>query len=542
MTVRPRRRTVPVVLAWLAGAALTLLSAAPATAHATLLGTDPADGASLEAPPAQVTLTFNEPVRVADDGVRLLDASGDALPATAASVDRTVELGVPPDLPDGAYVVDWRVISADGHPVSGALTFTVGTPADAAAEAPAPDGSAVLVDVLRQTAQVLVYVGILGAAGLVLFRAVLLDRQVPLRLLRPAAQLAAVAALGLLLHLALDGAWRAGAGLTGALDPALLWSTVTSAAGVAAGVAAAGLALALGSDRRLPASAGAVLALLSLPLTGHSRSFGPGWLVMGSDVLHVLAGSVWFGGLLGLVLTLRSPAPAGAVARTVARFSGVAAWVVLALAVSGTLLAWRIMPGLGALTGTGYGLTLLVKVGAVACIVAIAAWNRFRLVPRVERDDAVAARSRLRRTVAAEAWLLVVVLGLTGVLVSRNPMESSEQVPPPAATGPVSVHEPLGEGTVDVHVAPATTGPNTIELRLQDADGAALEPAEPPRVRLRLPEMDLGPLTPEATPSGPGSYVVDVDLPLPGAWELELGARVSTYESPVVVLPLEVAP
>lgn len=283
-----------------------------------------------------------------------------------------------------------------------------------------PDEAAV-VDVLHQAGQILVYAGVLGAGGLVIFRSVLLDREATaVRLLRPTAQLAVVAVVGLLLFLATDGAWLAGAGLSGLVDPGLLWHSVTSPAGVAAGVGAAGLALALGSERRMPACGGAALALLSLALTGHSRSFGPAWLVMGSDVVHVVAGSIWFGGVLGLYLVLRSPVGTPAAARTVARFSGAAAWVVLALAVSGTLLAWRIMPGLGALTATGYGVTLLAKVGVVLLVAAIAAWNRFRLVPSVA-DDEPAARARLRRTVAAEAWLLLLVVTVTGVLVSQSP-------------------------------------------------------------------------------------------------------------------------
>lgn len=545
MTVQLLRRTVLALVATVAGVLLTLASAAPATGHAMLLGTDPADGDVLTASPAVVTLTFNEPVQADDDGVRLLDAAGDPVPAPVQAVDDTVELAVPADLRAGSYIVDWSVVSADGHPIGGAFTFSVGQPSAEVAEVVASPAGDRVIDLLHQGAQVFVYLGILGTGGLVLFRTLLLDRDASIvhaPVLRLTTVLAAAALGGLLVYLAADGAWRTGSGPSGLVDPGTLWDTLTGTpVGTATVVALVGLVLALGSGAtpvgRAVTGAGALLALLSLPLAGHSRSFGPAWLVLGSDAVHVLAGAVWFGGVLGLVITLRSSAPASAAARTVGRFSTAALWVVLALAATGTVLAWRIVPDLGALTGTGYGLTLLAKVGVVGVVVLVAAWNRYRLVPQVGDDDG--ARARLRRTVGTEAWLILLAVTLTGVLVSQSPTAGHSA---PAATQPVAEHVALGDGMADVRMAPAQAGPNTVKIALHDGDGAPLEPETDPQVRLALPEKDLGPLTPAVTRTGPGRYEVPVDLPLPGQWELELSVRTSTFDNPVVVVPVEVAP
>ncbi|PYG00559.1 copper transport protein [Georgenia satyanarayanai] len=544
MTVQLLRRTVLGLVATVAGVLLTLASAAPATGHAMLLGTDPADGDVLTAPPDVVTLTFNEPVQADDGSVRLLDAAGEPIAAEARPVDDTVEITVPADLPEGSYVVDWSVVSADGHPVGGAFTFAVGRPSTAVAEVAAPTGDP-LVDLLHQGAQVFVYLGILGTSGLVLFRTVLLDRGagiVHAPVLRLATVFAAAALGGLLVYLAADGAWRTGSGLPGLVDPGTLWDTLTGTpVGTATVVALVGLVLALGAGAtpagRAVTCAGALLALLSLPLAGHSRSFGPAWLVLGSDAVHVSAGAVWFGGVLGLVITLRSSAPASAAARTVGRFSTAALWVVLALAATGTVLAWRILPDLAALTSTGYGLTLLAKVAVVGVVVLVAAWNRYRLVPHVGDDDG--ARARLRRTVGTEAWLILLAVTLTGVLVSQSPTDGHTA---PAAARPVAEHVALGDGMADVRVAPARVGANVVEIELNDADGEPLEPAADPQVRLSLPEQDLGPLTPALTRTGTGRYELPVDLPLPGGWELELSVRTSTFDNPVVVVPVEVVP
>src|SRR5262245_56787499 len=104
--------------------------ASPAYAHAQLTGTTPANGARLDAAPAQIVLRFSERVSPVRDGVRLLDASGTIRSAEPARVDPTaagqVVLPVPTGLGAGIYTVSWRVVSADSHPIHGAFVFGVG--------------------------------------------------------------------------------------------------------------------------------------------------------------------------------------------------------------------------------------------------------------------------------------------------------------------------------------------------------------------------------------------------------------------------------
>ncbi len=129
-------------------ATLALLwSPARADAHAELLSTEPASGEHLATAPDQVVLHFSEAVNLGDDLVKVLDSSGDEVDAgDPVHVDgerSSVALPLPP-LDDGPYVVSWRVISSDGHPVGGAFTFRVG---DASAAAPGDD-QALIDDVL----------------------------------------------------------------------------------------------------------------------------------------------------------------------------------------------------------------------------------------------------------------------------------------------------------------------------------------------------------------------------------------------------------
>lgn len=131
--------------------AAMVLSAAPALAHNTLLGTDPADGSTVEVAPSRVTLTFDEPAQALGTEMVVLGPDGSTVSTGDAElVDATVSQALVTDLPAGMYTVQWRVTSADGHPLSGALTFTAangsGTPADASTAPetttdPAPDAT-----------------------------------------------------------------------------------------------------------------------------------------------------------------------------------------------------------------------------------------------------------------------------------------------------------------------------------------------------------------------------------------------------------------
>ncbi|MCW2822344.1 MAG: Copper resistance protein CopC [Marmoricola sp.] len=118
---------VPMVLAAVFGLGLVT----PASAHAELVRSTPANGARLDTPPPQIRLRFTESVNLIEGGMRLVGPGG-ATVTTAAPVSagHTVTWPMPEDLPAGSYVVTWRVISSDGHPVSGAFSFGVGAAAD----------------------------------------------------------------------------------------------------------------------------------------------------------------------------------------------------------------------------------------------------------------------------------------------------------------------------------------------------------------------------------------------------------------------------
>ncbi|MFI7079326.1 FixH family protein [Micromonospora sp. NPDC049903] len=560
------RWTWSIVLAGLLGLLAAVLPAAPASAHAVLLGTDPADGAVLATTPAQITLTFNEPVAVRPGGVRLLDAAGEEVSADSRSVDTTVVLTVPPELPGGTYIVTFRVISADSHPVSGGFSFAVGAPSSSAVAVPESSPGRGL-DVLRQVTEALAYLGLLVGAGVLVFLLVLLRADAPVlrrRLLRLTAWSVGLTVVARLVLVPAVPAWQDGRDLDGLVDPALWtaglgaeeslssllvvlglgaawWATTTAGSPPSGGATGRRAAL------TAVAFAGVVLAWGAVALVGHTRTYGPAWLVVPADVLHVVTAGVWLGGLVALAWTLTRSAdlPPGAAARTVSAFSRTAAVLVGLLGVAGVLLGWRILGSWAALWGTAYGLALLTKVGLTVVVLAVAAHNRLRLVPRVvaaDRDEGSAAAWRLlRRSVRWEAALLVGVVAATGFLVTQSPVtETGTRPTADAGERPILVEAPLGSGRAVVRLTPGVVGVNSMELNLLDAAGQPVEPVDDPRLTVQLPAMDVGPLERTLSSTGPGRYEAVVDLPLAGSWVVQVSVRTSKYESPVARVTVDV--
>jgi methionine-rich copper-binding protein CopC len=118
---------------WLAGAALLAISAV-ASAHTHLKAAVPAQNSTVNAAPEKITLTFSAPAKVT--AITIQKEGGPEQKLTPASADAATEITVPaPKLEPGKYVVNWRVMGADNHVMSGKLNFTVAGGADTAAHA-----------------------------------------------------------------------------------------------------------------------------------------------------------------------------------------------------------------------------------------------------------------------------------------------------------------------------------------------------------------------------------------------------------------------
>lgn len=535
--------------------ALTLVPARPAAAHAELLATDPVDGSVVEAAPSEVTLQFTERVSVQRDGVRVLDDEGERVDGADASAEGETVVAPVDDLADGSYVVAWRVVSADGHPVHGSFTFSVGQPSELGADVADQafgSGDDRAYEQVAAVLRMVTYLSVLGVAGFVLVGASMRRDDEPSPVGRATTVASVVGLVAIVAQVVTQAALVSGRGLgalgeDGVLGLALgdgLWlSILVTSLGLLAVIITAGLPF-TGAVRKV-AMAGAALAPLGLIIYGHTRTMSPLVVGMAADAAHVLAGAVWFGGMLATIAAVRRRRRVEdpfAAAEAVATFSGWAAASVAVVAVAGLVLSWMTVGGLEALTTTTYGKVLLAKVAVAAVVVAAGAWNRFRLVGRVAaaaveeppRDDGRGWRLLLR-VMVVEAVLLGAVLVLTGVLSNVTPAKAA------VASGPVTVSAPLGEGTVDVTVDPATPGRNDVHVYLFDEDGAPSDAYDEAAISLALPAQDLGPFERTPVRAGPGHFqLVGTDLPLAGQWDLTVTVKPDrfTEQTATVTFPV----
>jgi copper transport protein len=446
----------------LAAVALMLALPAAASAHAYLIKTVPAASGVLDHPPPNVQLTFDEAVEPKFAIISVTDTEGKQVttgPVTRSPANPdTLVVPLKPDLPEGWYLIYWRAISVDGHPVQGAFTYAVGP-----SPGPAPQFKVPSVASSTTSAQLLItrwlmLLSVIAAIGLFVLRTLIarpmvrLVEGVSLRGVSIAFVIASVVgliAIPLYLDVSIANDSLKSVFDLGAVVP-LFRVTAFGRAFVdlelcfALFCIAAWIALWLDDPRlrrrslaALAATFGALIAaaaVLVIPGTaGHAAQTSPRGLTLAFDWVHLIAGSVWLGGLVGL-LVLWFTLPAGrrvdALRTTVPRFSAVAIASVALLAATGIGETVEHMPALNALWETSFGQAILVKAGLLLVALAIASGNLLRSRPHLiaSREDAQVGRPAaglLRRLVSGEVGVVVGIVFAAAVLTSLPP-------PPPA--------------------------------------------------------------------------------------------------------------
>lgn len=691
MRARPLAGACRAVLALVIVALTVIGSAGIAHAHAVVTSSDPADGERLSAPPTSVTIQFSEGISSDLGGLKVLDAKGQRVDQNDASQPSPTSLRVslPDGLADGTYVANYKIVSADGHPVSGAIVFGVGN-ASLSDVSKLAENADPTFEVTSKVGQFVTYVGALLAAGLAFFITFLHDGGSDRARLVSVAKgstlfAAAGAAVTILSQAALATGQGPGAAFqSGVIGPLLRQGLGWSTAALLVGLALCHVALDLRRSVTAQAFAfyGGLAVTSSFVLWGHATESPRAAIAIPADIVHVAMAGVWFGGLVGLALVLRArarpafararqaelrdglppgaatatpatapeddhavalvgasvgaatstveaaadegptPGPSGADAppddhpgapgntetpdtdptaepgsltatvRIVQRFSTTAAVSVVLLTVAGLGLSYAELGSLGALTSTSYGTVLLVKLGLVAVVLFLAAYNRFLLLPWLLHpaggqsatgpaapddgehtpdgdggepdggpvlaagadahpgrlaladdmaddadpvddladvdDDERAGWRTLLRTVAVEGLGIVAALAVTAVLVNTTPGITA--VAPTG--GPFQESKEFRDGQVTLTITPNKPGRNSVHVDFTDKDGKLTDPAQKVTLEMRLPAQDLGPITREMVKAGKGHFLLEniSDLSIPGDWQISLLVRVSDFD------------
>lgn len=271
------------------------------------------------------------------------------------------------------------------------------------------------------------YLATLLACGGVLFRLAFPDlpaagRRASMRVGMIAAWLALILALSLWL---LQAGYLGGGNLASAVDPMLLGLVFDSGQGNRLSLTVAGLLVlqaSLAGARRSPTMghglglAGVALIMPAFVQVGHTVG-EPRILLAGLLMVHLLAAAFWIASLWPLYrLAGHAPGDTDA-ARILTRFGRIAAVGVGLLILAGITLAWWLLGGVTPLLTTGYGQFLLGKILLVGLLLALAATNKWHLVPAFEHGDPHASR-RLQRSIVLEALLVLAILLLTAILTT----------------------------------------------------------------------------------------------------------------------------
>lgn len=537
---RTPARVVALLTAVVVAVVIMVGAGSPAWGHARMVASDPADGQQLVVPPASVTFTFNEEVTATLGGIQVFDRDARRVDQGAGTQPVPSQLAtiVDPDLPDGTYLATYRVVSADGHVVSGAVTFAVGEDLDRAAVAGLNDSGSTLDRLVEIVGNVLLYGGTLVGGGLGLVALMVVDTERQRRaLLRWVPAACVIGLIGAAIKVAAIAAGATGRGVGSIVDDGVLTAVLRQGgvgwwvAGLLIGLAAlaVGSRFASGALRQVLIPYGVLVAAGSFALTGHTAVGDPRWLVATGTVVHVVVAAVWVGGLVAVGIVLASShTDIPSKTAVVSRFSGVALIAVGALWASGVVSAWWTVGSWTNLVDSPYGRILGVKLALVAVTMGIAAWNRWRLLPAVTGDTAdERKRTLLTRSVRSEIVVLAAVVLATSVLVDTPPSRSqAADVQPFSET--VTLDDDL---EVNLLVTPGVTGDNEVHITYIDSMGLLDGRVESVTVEMSLPGADIGPLVTNAIELEAGHYLADTgQLVVAGNWELELVGRIGSFD------------
>jgi copper transport protein len=503
-----------------------LMPAGPASAHAGLQSSTPAASSVLDTSPPLIVLDFDEEIDVPLTSIQLFDQDGAtiAVGTPGQGADGSIVQSTVPTLGDGTFAVVWRVSSADGHIVTGAFSFQIGTTSDANADA--------LIDTVLHGARAEPAVGrALGVSRFIAFAGatVLLGGLFMVLMVGDddgAALGIAVRRLlwvgwvllliGSALNFGLLGA-NAEAGSLGDAFDTSIWgriaATRTGELLVARLVVAAAwlvLLVTMSSRRKRWWQAAVAVVGLVTVLTfsgaGHpSVERVPAiWITL--DAIHLTFVVVWLGSLVMMALGGRAWLRGAEREVAVRRFSRMATIGVPLIVVTGVIQAWRIGGGLSTLTDTSWGRLLLAKGAVAVLVVTIGGASRWLL-----QNDGPGA---LRRTVTTEALLGVAVLGLAAGLVGSPP-----------TVGPQSriYTQTLAEAgvLVDITITPGQVGGNEVHMVVTPPGGNLTAIAEL-TARMTLPSRDIPYVPVTIVAESPNHYTGNVTLPFPGTWTLEV--------------------
>ncbi|MFZ4112318.1 MAG: copper resistance protein CopC [Ilumatobacteraceae bacterium] len=492
-----------------------------ASAHAILESSSPAPSALLASSPKEIRLDFDEQVEATLGDIRIYDSEQREVSikkTVRSSSDVSVVTAGVPTLKNGVYVVVWRVVSADGHPVTGAFPFEIGTKSTGTS-------AALLEEVLNRTEttsplgnpmstlRLLGFLGLILLIGCVslLWRSPLLGNARVRKTLRYSSVFIAVSSLGLLL---MQGPYTAGKSWGSLFDSVLIGDVLQTRLGLAlfirsiCALAWGVIALTASVTRRWRISviATSVVTIATYANSGHQSAGTLPGIFVPLDMIHLAAISTWVGALLVLVVVSRD----SDVEIEATRFSRMATWSMPLVVLTGVVQGLHLLGGISTITETNFGKLLLVKTVLVGGVVVFGSKARGKLQ--------LGGFSSIAKIIRWESTLVVLVLAVTSLMVAQSPNSTT---PTSISFSATKVQNGI---VAELSVVPAVVGAAEVHVVLSPP-GGSLSPAKSVTVQFDLPSRNIPPVPVTMTEIGPNHWIGIVQFPFSGAWNMK--ARVS---------------
>lgn len=502
--------------------------------HASLVSSDPGENAFLKAAPPKITLVFAESVDHNSTTLKVLDADGNPLPigALTFSDDSLTVTATLPKLSPGIYNVLWSNVSrTDGHGIAGSYPFTIlnadgslptqvnhvqgiGTNAD-----PWPLADSVAVRALSLMGLAIAAGGALlvllwGEAGVAVRRglertvysgAALVGIATLLNLRTITSVYTNVSILHVVTHTTNGGYWLTRIGAV------LLLVVVCTFLQEAPKRTGAALLVVLG------------VYMWAYSSTSHAAASGGSAWARGIDMLHGTSAILWIGAVIGVAVCARLLQRRGDFAKLMPRFSTLASVLVFVLIATGLFSAFIEIDHPDKLLDTKYGVTLLVKLGLIVPLLAVAAYNAKRGRVRL-MEMAPGEPGRFIATASLEVLLGIAVFAAAAVLTQSTVAKAIVE----AANAKVfDQTDPAADLLVALRIDPNRTGLNNYQVKLTDKTG---NPTTAERVRLIFTYLDdqtvgpatliLDPTSTVGTFTGRGPFFT-----LEGQWRVQVEVR-----------------
>ena len=489
-----------------------------ASAHAILESSSPEASSLLASSPKEIRLDFDEQVEATLGDVRVYDSEQREVSnsnTVRSASDASVVTAEVPTLKSGVYVVVWRVVSADGHPVTGAFPFEIGTKSTGTS-------AALLEDVLNRTEttsplgnpmSILRLLGFLGLILLIgcvslLWRSPLLGNARVRKTLRYSSVSIAVSSLGLLL---MQGPYTAGKSWGSLLNSFLIGEVMQTRLGLALfiralcafswGVIAFTASASVSHRWRVSVIATAVITITTYAASGHQSAGTLPGIFVPLDMIHLAAISTWVGALLALAVVSKD----NNVENEAKRFSQMATWSMPVVVVTGVVQGLHLLGGISTITQTNFGKLLLLKTLLVGAVVVFGSKARAKLQMN--------GFSSITKIIRWESTLVVLVLAVTSLMVAQSPNAKP--------TTPISYSATKVQNNIvaELSVVPAVVGTAEVHVILTPP-GGSLTPAKSVTVQFDLPSRNIPAIPVSMTEIGPNHWIGIVQFPFSGAWNM----------------------